>query len=32
MKQFTRIFMGLAKLFEEKDVALVEVNPLVITE
>ena len=32
MKQFTRIFMGLAKLFEEKDVALIEVNPLVITE
>ncbi len=32
MKQFTRIFMGLANLFEEKDVALIEVNPLVITE
>lgn len=32
MKQFTKIFMGLAKLFEEKDVALIEVNPLVITE
>ncbi len=31
MKQFTRIFMGLANLFEEKDVALIEVNPLVIT-
>lgn len=30
--QFTRIFMGLAKLFEEKDLALLEVNPLVITE
>ena len=26
MKQFTKIFMGLANLFEEKDVALVEVN------
>lgn len=32
MKQFTQIFMGLANLFEEKDVALIEVNPLVITE
>ena len=32
MKQFTRIFMGLANLFEKKDVALIEVNPLVITE
>jgi succinyl-CoA synthetase beta subunit len=32
MKQFTQIFLGLAKLFEEKDVALIEVNPLVITE
>ena len=32
MKQFVKIFMGLANLFEEKDVALIEVNPLVITE
>jgi len=32
LKQFTRIFMGLAKLFDEKDVALIEVNPLVITD
>ena len=32
MKQFTIIFMGLANLFEEKDVALIEVNPLVITQ
>jgi len=32
MKQFTQIFLGLAKLFEEKDVALIEVNPLVITD
>jgi succinyl-CoA synthetase beta subunit len=32
MKQFTKIFIGLANLFEEKDVALIEVNPLVITE
>jgi succinyl-CoA synthetase beta subunit len=32
MKQFTKIFMSLAKLFDEKDVALIEINPLVITE
>jgi len=32
LKQFTQIFLGLAKLFEEKDVALIEVNPLVITD
>ena len=32
LKQFTQIFMGLAKLFDEKDVALIEVNPLVITD
>src|SRR5690606_36240508 len=31
IKQFTQIFMGLAKLFEECDLALLEVNPLVIT-
>lgn len=31
IKQFTQIFMGIARLFIEKDVALVEVNPLVIT-
>lgn len=30
VKQFTNIFMGLAKLFQEKDLALIEVNPLVI--
>ena len=30
IKQFTSIFMGLAKLFVEKDLALVEINPLVI--
>ena len=29
--QFVNIFLGLAKLFKEKDLALVEVNPLVIT-
>jgi succinyl-CoA synthetase beta subunit len=32
IKQFVKIFMGLAKMFEEKDLALIEVNPLVITE
>lgn len=30
--QFTKIFMGLAKLFHDKDLALIEVNPLVITD
>ncbi len=30
--QFTKIFLGLAQLFEDKDLALIEVNPLVITE
>jgi succinyl-CoA synthetase beta subunit len=32
IKQFVAIFMGLAKLFHEKDLALIEVNPLVITD
>ncbi|MBN3561529.1 ADP-forming succinate--CoA ligase subunit beta [Aliamphritea spongicola] len=32
IKQFTQIFMGLAKMFQEKDLALLEINPLVITE
>ena len=31
IKQFVKIFMGLAKMFQEKDLALIEVNPLVIT-
>ncbi len=31
VKQFTKIFLGLANLFIEKDCALIEVNPLVIT-
>jgi succinyl-CoA synthetase beta subunit len=31
IKQFTNLFMGLAKLFEELDCSLLEVNPLVIT-
>lgn len=29
--QFAKIFMGLAKLFEDYDLALMEINPLVIT-
>ncbi|WAJ71290.1 ADP-forming succinate--CoA ligase subunit beta [Catenovulum adriaticum] len=32
VKQFTQILLGLSKLFVEKDVALIEVNPLVITD
>lgn len=31
IKQFTQLFLGLAKLFVDKDLALLEVNPLVIT-
>ncbi|MDT0594465.1 ADP-forming succinate--CoA ligase subunit beta [Glaciecola petra] len=30
VKQFTQIFLGLAKMFEDLDVALIEINPLVI--
>ena len=32
IKQFVAIFMGLARLFQDKDLALIEVNPLVITD
>lgn len=32
IKQFTHIFLGLAKLFQEKDLDLLEINPLVITD
>ncbi|MFL0797348.1 MAG: ADP-forming succinate--CoA ligase subunit beta [Cellvibrionaceae bacterium] len=32
IKQFTQIFLGLAKMFQEKDLALLEINPLVITD
>lgn len=32
IKQFSTILMGLAKLFKEKDLALVEINPLVVTQ
>ncbi len=30
--QFVKIFLSLARLFKEKDIALIEVNPLVVTE
>ena len=32
IKQFTRLLMGLAKLFVEKDLSLLEINPLVVTK
>jgi succinyl-CoA synthetase beta subunit len=32
VKQFVKIFLGLARLFKDKDLALIEINPLVITE
>lgn len=32
VKQFTNVFMALARLFEENDCALLEINPLVITK
>ncbi len=32
IKQFTHIFMQLSKLFHDLDLALLEINPLVITE
>ncbi|MGB2426630.1 MAG: ADP-forming succinate--CoA ligase subunit beta [Alteromonas sp.] len=32
VKQFTQIFLGLAKMFEDLDVALIEINPLVIKD
>lgn len=31
VKQFTKLFLGLAALFEDLDLALLEINPLVIT-
>ena len=30
VKQFVKIFLGLAKMFRDKDLALIEINPLVI--
>lgn len=32
MKQFVKIFMGLANMFNDYDFALLEINPLVVTE
>ncbi|HNG60780.1 MAG TPA: ADP-forming succinate--CoA ligase subunit beta, partial [Cellvibrionaceae bacterium] len=32
IKQFTKIFIGLAKMFQDFDFALLEINPLVITK
>ncbi|MDC8830953.1 ADP-forming succinate--CoA ligase subunit beta [Alteromonas gilva] len=32
VKQFVQIFMGLAKMFEDLDLALIEINPLVIKD
>jgi succinyl-CoA synthetase beta subunit len=32
VQQFTKIFMGLANIFLERDLALIEINPLVITK
>lgn len=32
IKQFTNLFLGLSKLFHDKDLALLEINPLVITK
>ena len=32
IKQFVKIFIGLARMFQDKDLALIEINPLVITE
>ncbi|MFT4861379.1 MAG: succinyl-CoA synthetase beta subunit [Pseudohongiellaceae bacterium] len=32
IKQFTQLFLGLSKLFHDLDLALLEINPLVITD
>lgn len=32
IKQFTKMLAGLAKMFAEKDLSLVEINPLVVTK
>lgn len=32
VNQFTQIFLGLSKMLHDKDIALIEVNPLVITD
>ena len=31
VKQFVTVFMGLARMFTEKDLSLIEINPLVVT-
>lgn len=32
IKQFTKLLMGLAKMFVDKDLSLLEINPLVVTK
>lgn len=32
IKQFTKLLLGLAKMFEENDLSLLEINPLVVTK
>jgi succinyl-CoA synthetase beta subunit len=32
VNQFVKIFLGLAKMFKEKDLELLEINPLIITD
>jgi succinyl-CoA synthetase beta subunit len=32
VKQFTKIFMGLVQVFLDKDAAIIEVNPLIVTD
>ena len=32
IKQFTKLFLGLSKLFHDMDLALLEINPLVVTD
>lgn len=32
IKQFTKLLLGLGKMFEENDLALLEINPLVVTK
>ena len=31
INQFANVFLGLAKMFEERDLSLIEINPLVVT-
>ena len=32
VSQFTRLVLGLARLFQDKDLSLIEINPLIVTE